>query len=194
MKLKYFLRGLGVGIIVTTLILCFVYRKNNARVNVVEQAKKMGMVFPEETEEPAEETVQPDVTVPPATPEVTAEPAPVAEHTEPPVPSGAGVQGGTPEATDTPAPTDKPKDKKKSPASGTSAKKNKKSKTFTVRSGLLSSSVAREMKEAGIIDDVDAFDEYMEQSGNSRKIITGTYKIPKGASFEEIAKIITRQK
>ena len=66
-------------------------------------------------------------------------------------------------------------------------------KTFVVRNGLLSSSVAREMAEQGIIDDADAFDEFIEKNGYGRKVRSGTYKIPNGADFETIAKIITRQ-
>jgi cell division protein YceG involved in septum cleavage len=69
---------------------------------------------------------------------------------------------------------------------------NKKT-TFVVRSGLLSSSVAREMEEAGVIDDADAFDEFLEKNGYGKQVRSGTYKIPKDADYETIAKIITRQ-
>ena len=59
---------------------------------------------------------------------------------------------------------------------------------------MVSSSVARELREAGLIKDADAFDEYLEKSGMGRKIRAGKYKIPEGADFKEIAKIITRGK
>ena len=52
MKLKYFLRGLGVGMVVTALVLCIAYRNSSSGKSVVEQAKELGMVFPQGTSEP----------------------------------------------------------------------------------------------------------------------------------------------
>ena len=48
MKLKYFLRGLGTGIILAALILCISYRSGkSSEKSVVDQAKELGMIFPE---------------------------------------------------------------------------------------------------------------------------------------------------
>lgn len=182
MKFQYFLRGLGVGIVLAAIVLCITYRTDgNGSVDVVEEAKKLGMVFPEGTQAP--ENKQDSVLTP------TSEPAATDEPGSSETASGAGVTGdaGTePENRETPEPTAKPAKKEKSSSGKDTIK-------FTVRSGLLSSSVAREMKKAGIIKDVDDFDQYLEESGYSRKIRSGTYSIPSGASYEEIAKIITRQ-
>ena len=46
MKSKWFLRGLGVGIIVTALLLCITYRSSSENTNVIKQARELGMVFP----------------------------------------------------------------------------------------------------------------------------------------------------
>lgn len=188
MRLKYFLRGLGTGILLTALILCISYRSDSSGADVVEQAKELGMVFPKGTERPIEEIL------------VTAEPeenVPDAQAGKDAVGSGAGVTGEEsgatkkPEAKKTSKPTQKAASKPTKKPSGTTAAGS--GRKFTVRGGLLSSSVAREMKQAGIIKDDDAFDEYLEKSGNARKVRAGTYKIPVGASYEEIARIITRQ-
>ena len=82
MRLKYFLRGLGTGIILTALILCISYRSGKSGESVVDQAKELGMVFPEGTRPP--ETV-PEVSLPPATEEP--------EEKEKITSSGAGVMG-----------------------------------------------------------------------------------------------------
>lgn len=174
MKIKYFLRGLGIGIVLTALVLCITYRSGEKNEkSVVEQAKELGMVFPEGTSTPEE-----------ILPEVTDEPV-----------SGEAVEPeevtNTPKPTDTPKPTGKPTKTPKPTA--TPKKEDVKYITFTVREGLLSSSVAREMKEAGVIKDADAFDEFIEENGYGRLIRSGKYKIPVGASYETIAKIITRQ-
>ncbi|MBO6108495.1 MAG: hypothetical protein J6P16_03715 [Eubacterium sp.] len=65
--------------------------------------------------------------------------------------------------------------------------------TFEVRSGLLSSSVARELYEAGIIEDMWAFDHYIEERGLGHYLIAGSYELKVGASYEEIANIITHR-
>lgn len=161
MKIKYFLRGFGAGVLITTLVLCMSYRNQDSQQSVVQKAKELGMVFPQNTP-----SVSPVVS-PSFTPQPSVTPTVVA--------TGTAV-----------AVTQKPSAKPK--------KQTKKSfETFTVRDGLLSSSVARELKEAGIIKEDEAFDEYLEKSGMGRKIRAGKYKIPTGASYEEIARIITRQ-
>lgn len=183
MKYKYFLRGLGTGIILSALILCISYRTSRSDENVVDQAKKLGMVFPEGTQAPEqlEEIISTDTPVP-------------AQSS-----SGAGVTGHetVPEGadkTDTPQKTNKPK-KTVKPAS---TKKPESVKgagvNFKVRGGLLSSTVAREMKEAGILQNDEKFDEYLVNNGYATKIREGIYRIPVGASYAEIAKIITRSK
>lgn len=215
MKLKYFLRGLGTGIILTALILCISYRSGKSSESVVDQAKELGMVFPEGTQPPdtfPEETGLPEDTgSPSATAEGTNLPATQKPNRKDKISSsGAGVMGteettdkteskttSKPEDTDKPEKTKKPKstvspEKTVTPmASSTSQKEDV--INFEVRSGLLSSTVAREMKEAGIIQNDEKFDEYLEKNGYSKSIKEGTYKITKGASYSDIAKIITRQ-
>lgn len=192
MKYKYFLRGLGTGIILSALILCISYRSSRSDENVVDQAKELGMVFPEGTQQPEqlEEIISTDT------------PAPTQNS------SGAGVTGhetvpGGADKTDTPAPTTVPETPKKTkkpkktvkPASTKKPDSVKGSGVnFKVRGGLLSSTVAREMKEAGILQNDKKFDEYLVNSGYATKIREGTYRIPVGASYAEIAKIITRSK
>jgi hypothetical protein len=179
LKLKYFLRGFGVGVVLTAIILCVVYRVNTPEQSVVEQAKELGMVFPEGTAAPltatgqaAENTVSPEpketVKTAKETPKETAEKTPVE----------------TPEATKKTKKTQQPQATKESTEETKGTK-------FTVRGGLLSSSVAREMMEAGIIESDTALDDYLEESGYAREVIAGTYFIPEGATYEEIAKIIT---
>ena len=136
MKMRYFLRGLGVGVLLATLLLCISYRGQNSENSIIKQAKELGMQFPEKT------------------------------------PDSTAAQKATKEPKETQKPSEK-------------------TRSFTVRSGLLSSSVSRELKEAGFIKDADKFDHYLEKSGLAKKLIAGDYKIPVGASQEEVARIIT---
>lgn len=184
MKLKFFLRGLGVGIVVTALIFSIGYRMNRSDVNVVEQAKELGMVFPEGTAVPTLPTDKPDDGA--------------SDNDKTDVPE---EEGSEQKETDNPSTTEPPDktvnpdkteepDKTKNPSQTDT---NTKGVRFTVREGLLSSSVARELKEAGIIKSDKELDRYLEKSGYAREIRSGTYFIPAGASYEEIARIITRR-
>ena len=49
MKMRYFLRGLGVGVLLATLLLCMSYRGQNSENSIIKQAKELGMQFPEKT-------------------------------------------------------------------------------------------------------------------------------------------------
>ena len=50
--------------------------------------------------------------------------------------------------------------------------------------------IARILKEQGIISDVDAFMEKVEEMGATMKMKYGNYKIPQGSSAEEIINIL----
>ena len=174
MNKKYFLRGLGVGILATSLVLCFAYRKQNSWESVVERATELGMVFPEATPDTLMVASGTAVTVSP-------EPSEEAEKTE----ATQTVQN-TAEVTNTPMTT-----QTRDMTATVTPKVIKSTRTFEVKEGLVSESVAKEMKKAGVIQDAEAFDEYLESSGMARKIRSGKYKIPVGASYEEIASIIS---
>lgn len=181
MNVKWFLRGLGVGIVLTALLLCITYRTTQKDTNVIQQAKNLGMIFPEEetTDAGAEEAEE------------------LAQQAQTENASGAAVSGSVVAGQgENESEADKKARKKleQSKDDITSASNYQgATKTFVVRNGLLSSSVAKEMQAAGIIDSADAFDEYVEKNGYGRKVRSGTYKIPDGADYETIAKIITRQ-
>ena len=111
-------------------------------------------------------------------------------------PAPAPKQTKKPKTTEKPKKTDSaatPKPTAKSSDKPAIASQNGDTITFKVRSGLLASSVAREMKEAGIIQNAKKFDNYLIKNGYAKKVYAGTYQIPKGASYYDIARIITRQ-
>ena len=54
-------------------------------------------------------------------------------------------------------------------------------------------SVARRMYEAELVESAVDFDRYLCENGYDKVICVGTYNIPYGLSFEEMAKIITRR-
>lgn len=192
MKKKYFLRGLGIGIIVTALLLCIFYRKQMTDMAVIEKAKQLGMVFPEKTEEvtPAaiaalaepnvvQETKAPGQTV---DSEATASPKP----TEPPEITTS------PKATKTPEPANSTKDVSEKKEETSKKKPSAKSVTIKIVSGMDSSRVAKKLQEAGVIKSASEFDSYLVKNGYANRIVIGSHKIPKDAGYKEIAKILTK--
>ena len=48
MKLKYYLRGLGSGIIIATAVLAIAFAITNRDANIISKARELGMIFAEE--------------------------------------------------------------------------------------------------------------------------------------------------
>ena len=77
--------------------------------------------------------------------------------------------------------------------SGTGSDTGTKSKviTVTIKKGSDSLAAAKELERAGIIENAAAFDGYLVSKKLDRLISSGSFKIPDGASDQEIARIIT---
>jgi outer membrane biosynthesis protein TonB len=64
-------------------------------------------------------------------------------------------------------------------------------KTITVGTGDGSYTVAKKLADAGVVSSAQGFDEYLCSNGYDKKLRTGTFTIPAGATEEQIAKIVT---
>ncbi len=198
MKLKYYLRGLGIGMMVTALILgiSFSNRQGQAAQTMTddqirERVAELGMVDSgeltlaelqnsakqptENTPEDVKETQETQTEVSPVT---TTEP----EITTQPEATKAPEATSEPEATEAPEITTVPD--MAAPEQGQIA-------GITINRGDDSGSVSRRLYEAGLVEDARVFDSYLCNNGYSRSINPGTYEIASGTSEEEIAKIIT---
>lgn len=189
MKLKYYLRGLGIGMAVTALILGISFSGRQGQEaqtltdeQIRERASELGMVDSSELTLAAlqnsaqpQTTMEPEVTEEPETmtePEATAEPETTTE----------------PETTAEPEMTTKP-EATKEPELITAPEQSQ--TTITIKKGSDSGSVSRVLYEAGLVENAKAFDNYLCNNGYSRSINPGIYEIAPGTSEEEIAKIIT---
>ncbi len=210
MKLKYYLRGLGIGMIVTALILGISFSNRQDQTSQImtddqirERAAELGMVDSSEltlaalqnsakqpTEGTAEENTQtqeqnnieaePETTVPAET-QATVEP----ETTQEPEATAEPEPEKTaePEKTVGPETTAEPE--------VTEAPQRTQTASITIQRGDDSGSASRRLYEAGLVENAKAFDNYLCNNGYSRSINPGTYEIAPGTSEEEIAKIIT---
>ena len=213
MKLKYYLRGLGIGMAVTALILGISFSGRQGQEaqtltdeQIRERASELGMVDsseltlaalqnsaqpqttmePEVTEE-SETMTEPEATAELETatePKATAEP----EMTTKPEVTAEPEMTTKPETTAEPEMTTKP-EATKEPELITAPEQSQ--TTITIKKGSDSGSVSRVLYEAGLVENAKAFDNYLCNNGYSRSINPGIYEIAPGTSEEEIAKIIT---
>lgn len=204
MKLKYYLRGLGIGMIVTALILGISFSNRQDQTSQImtddqirERAAELGMVdsseltlaalqnsakqptegTPEETTQTQEQNnieAEPETTVPAET-QATAEPETTQEPETTAEPEPEKTAG--PETTAEPEVTEAPQ--------------RTQTASITIQRGDDSGSASRRLYEAGLVENAKAFDNYLCNNGYSRSINPGTYEIAPGTSEEEIAKIIT---
>lgn len=210
MKLKYYLRGLGIGILITTVILSLagIGRKNMTDEEVVKRAKELGMVestllsdLPDQTKaeevRPTEpETPEPETSLQPETSEQESSAEPEAgpgPETSEPETLEPEVSPEPEESASTPETPVAPKETPVSPEDGNPDTPAGETVTLVIGRGESSTTVSKNLQKAGIVEDAAAFDRFLCNNGYDKKIITGTYEIPYGASEEEIAKIITRK-
>lgn len=198
MKLKYYLRGLGIGMIVTALILgiSFSSRQEQAQTmtddQIRERAAELGMVDSSELTLAAlqNDAMQPTESTPQETqtqnsPEAATEP----EETQTPETNTEPEVTVTPEVTNEPETTVTPEATPEPEV--TKVPEQTQTAGITINRGDDSGSVSRRLYEAGLVENAKAFDNYLCNNGYSRNINPGTYEIVPGTSEEEIAKIIT---
>lgn len=179
MKLKYYLRGLGVGIFISTIILSISFSAKNrtlTNVEIMNKAEELGMVKEEDIEravseklekikqeeELAEETSKEEVV---AAEETSKEEEVVAEE----IPKEEEMEEELPEEESNVV----------------------ESVVISISSGMWSDDVSKLLENNGIIESAGSFNTYLIENGYQHKIRTGEYTLLKGTSFEEIAKKIT---
>lgn len=211
MKLRYYLRGLGIGMIVTALLMGIALKKqplSDAEIRV--RAMELGMVDGDSRTLAGNQTSQdsgqasPDPTAVSSTePTATPSPEPTTVPAVTPIPVETPSSGSEPDALKPlPMVTLKPQVETPEPADAASvpdparesASEQSDSVTFVIQRGQSSYGVAKALAEAGLIEDASAFDQYLESNGYSKRINSGTYEIPADSTEEDIAKIITRSR
>ncbi len=204
-KNKYYMRGIGVGILVCALIL-IISRMNTGAVisddEIISRARELGMVESGEQSLTEATSVSDATEASPepsgsASPEITPEPEiiPSPEETGEPYeePSPETSPEATPEPSVEPSPEVSPEP---SPEVSEDPEDDPLLTdlvyvTLTVYGGNSSDTVARRAEELGLVTNAKEFDEYLVSNGYANRIRVGSFQIPLGASYEYIAKAIT---
>ncbi len=201
MRLKYYLRGLGLGIIFAVFIMMVGYRNHGSSMSdseIIEKAKALGMVETEDSSgmkndkktdnktdkksDKKTDTSEPDTTI--ADTSAAEDTQTGTDNTD------ADNIAGTADA-DTTAPSDVAATD--SAASDAAQPQQNTTFTVTVGSGDTCWMIAERLQAGGIIDDAEKFRAYMGQKGVDHFIADGSHEIPYGASYDDIINILTQK-
>ena len=176
MKKKYFVRGLGIGIIFGALIMLAAYLTSGkgslSDEEVMKRAQELGMV------KKSEYVLDSEVTSEETTTEATEEATTEAPGTTEKATEEAATEAATTEKATTEAATTEQTDAK------TKA-------TITVSGGMSSETISSLLENAGLVDSASKFNSFLVQNGYDKKLETGSFDISGGMTYEEIARILT---
>lgn len=206
MKLKYYLRGLGIGIVVTALLMGY-SNKNRAAEPKAEVATEetAGDLLADRngeaiTEEVIEQSTVENVTVETDSAETSEEETSQEE-------TASELESSTQEAetiTETESVTEtetesvqaeETTDKKEQTQSSTEADAGNALPQTTIEINIVrgddSGTVARKLQNAGMVESATEYDAYLMQHGYDKKIRVGKVEIPVDATWQEIAEYIS---
>ncbi|MGN0247728.1 MAG: hypothetical protein ACI4C0_00385 [Lachnospiraceae bacterium] len=210
MRMRYYLRGLGIGIVVTALLMGFTkggQKETLTDAEIVERAKSLGMV--ESSVLSADLGDKEDISVNDISeadqqevmPETETETADNTEQTEPETTDNTeqskpetadDTEQTKPETTDN---TEQTKPEKETEADNPEEEETVTEKRYvvTIYSGDGSRTVANRLEEMGVIEDAAEFDRYLCQNGYDKRLTTGNHEINAGADEKEIAEALVKR-
>lgn len=162
------MRGIGIGVIVATLIMTVssvIHNNNLSDETIIKEARKLGMIMPEETQDN-------DSLWGNSADVEASEEAEISDSTE-------------------------VSDVVDSTESGTEVNEEDESEevvyhTITITDLDAARHVGEKLKAVGVISDAEEFRLYLRDQGYAKRIRSGTFQIPEGATYEEICAIIVR--
>ncbi|MBQ4536821.1 MAG: hypothetical protein II994_04285 [Lachnospiraceae bacterium] len=199
MKLKYYLRGLGLGILVSALILGIAGGNRQTTLSDEEikaRAEKLGMVDGSNLTlsqvQSSQEATKESEELPTEANESKELPAETKETEELPI-EPKESDGGAEETTEVPEASTETESTEGATAASSETETTEGTAivTFVIKSGASSDAVSRNLVTAGLVENAKEFDAYLCNNGYSRSLRVGSFEIPTGSTWEEIAKIIT---
>jgi ribosomal protein L12E/L44/L45/RPP1/RPP2 len=203
MKLKYYMRGLGIGILLTTTVLAIAKPKEELTdQEVIKRAEALGMELKSDRDNVLGEMLENSkLTEAPTQMPEKPSPEPTAALTPSEEPTLAPELTVTPEPTKEPSPAPEPsKEPEPTAAPGDTKEEENQERdgvnsgeliVFTVEKGMSSGEVATLLEKVGLIQDSDDFNKYIVKKGKASVIGIGTYTLPIGVTYDEIIAQIT---
>ncbi len=205
MKFKYFLRGLGTGIIFTSIICLMAFQNGDSRnisdKEIIERAKELGLVEKKETvkdvfasEKSSEEMTEKKMTEEQKESEenttkekMSKEKTTEEKATEETITEEKTTEEKSTEKKTTEKKTTEEKTTEKNTTEQSTTEVKDKTVTITIKGGSTSFPVCQKLQELGVIKDATDFDNYLIKNGYANRIRVGTHTLTIGMSYEEIA-------
>lgn len=207
MKRKYYLRGIGIGIIFSAVIMSIAYNtsdiKNMTEEEIIERAMELGMIYEDEhsklddllstiTPSPNPEgnetnDVQPteevkEETLPTGEPETELDDDSKNDTEKEPTTDPEKSSGDTETDSDTGSNENKDEINEET--------KQEKKISVEITNGMSSETVAKLLKSKGVIEDPAAFNQYLILNKYTKDIGIGTYELEPYSSYKTITDII----
>lgn len=189
MRFKYYLRGCGLGIVLTAVILMISFHRNGGEqmsdAEIMHRASELGMVTPEESESESES--EPES-------QQESESEPESESEQSPAKDEDTENAAKAEPTES-AEADPGQEQEKAGAGDQEKEEPKKDVvekiTIVVRRGDVCKEIVRELARQGLVPDAEEFSLYMYENGYDNQIRAGAYTFIVGMDRDEIVKILT---
>lgn len=218
MERRYYLRGLGLGILITAIIMGAAQRgsKEMSDEEVRQRARELGMientVLSEPVAEPEADAEQAETDLAAAEEKseeaAPADTEPVTEDMQEAAADEQDTQEQTdaedsqeqadavdaqaePEQADAQTASEEEAEQSTGAQSETKTAASGEAQIFTIDKGDSSVSVAQKLEQAGLISSAASYDRFLCDNGYDKKIRAGEYTIPADAGDEQIARIIT---
>lgn len=191
MKLKYYLRGLGIGVICTAIIMGIALSGNKKETltdaEIIERARLLGMIMEEDASN-KDELEQSDAEKDkPSEPDLnkngTEDQKSQNKQPEKETSNDKTDESGKKESNDRDKTEDSAKDQKEEAENG-------KMIEIEIKQGEFSDVVSQKLFQAGLIPDAEKFNAYMTQKGVDDSLRVGVHLIPEGAAVDEIIAIL----
>ena len=181
MRLKYYIRGVGAGILLATIILSVSFYFGGGYKNkpltdeeIMARAEELGMVMGEDTEESTEEDSE----------------------------SIEGEEGAAETDESAEAEPEKPEEEMtleefveeaESAAPETNTDETVSYQAFTVSSGQSSETISNNLYKRGLIDDASSFNKYLGELGVDDLIQSGTFYVQVGCDYDDIVALLVNK-
>lgn len=209
MKLKYYLRGLGIGIICTAIIMGIALSGNKKETltdaEIIERARLLGMVMEDEAGESdgaQSSEVRNPINNTKEDKEKESENSKLNDSTkDDKAEDQKNNQGDKPDEKENSSSEEDPSEDEKSESeNGVQSQESTQTKAegtqevvkIEIKTGEYSDVISRKLFEAGLIEDAEAFNSYLTKKGADDSLRVGVFEIPKGATEDEIIQILQK--
>ena len=190
MKLKYYMRGIGIGIFVTAVILSISIKQNAplSDQEIMDRAKQLGMYYEDEVifqKDKSGADVLDDEE------KTSVKKDSEGETSDNKISDNEVLENENREAENTEAENKETENEQSVSGNLTQSGINaKKDVVFVVDQGSGAKTICEKLKEEGLITDVEAMEAYLKEKKYANKLHAGKHTIPSDATVEEISEIL----